>query len=570
MKKLLAISLILVFALSVFAGCTQPADTTPTPTVDATNNDEADATPAPPEGSTDNILKMGISSIGGIFNPIMSDQVYDSYVCSLVFDGLVDNNAEGEYIPDLADWELSNENKTYTFTLKDGLKFSDGTDLTTADVEFTYKTIASPEYDGPRPYAVSALEGYEAFNKGEADEFTGIKVIDEKQISFTFVQASPANIQHFEYGILSKDYYAYETWEDFLALNDQPMGCGKMIFDSWALNEHVTLDTNADYWNAERALKIDGVVMLNVPEDSLISAMTNGEIDFGQPSATQDNYDQINGLEGVNALTYMGNGYTYMCFNTKKDTLSDVKVRHALMYALDRQGFIDAYYGHDMASVGVAPISPVSWAYPKDVSALNDYAFDMVKAADLMDEAGWEMGDDGYRYKDGKKFSVNWLVYEDSPWPAVLAGMAFDSWKELGVELVIENMDFITVQEQTSGREPADRDFDIYTMGFSLSIDPDPSGALFDGTASGKGEFNQSGFLDAHTQELQDAGLVEFDQDKRAEIYGEWAVIQNQQIPTVIVAYRNELWGINGRVQGMNMSAYQDWTQVLPDVTITK
>jgi peptide/nickel transport system substrate-binding protein len=185
-----------------------------------------------------------------------------------------------------------------------------------------------------------------------------------------------------------------------------------------------------------------------------------------------------------------------------------------------------------------------------------------------MDEAGWTMGTDGYRYKDGEKFSVGWLVYTDSPWPGTLSGMAADTWKQLGVELNVELMDFDTVASRTMDAEPADKDFDIYTMGFTLDIDPDPTGALFDDNAYVKGGFNASGYKNAEAMELVKKGRTEFDTEKRAEIYKEWAKTMNYEIPHVIVAYRNEIWGINNRVKGMDIGTYRDWVQCLKDITI--
>ena len=101
-----------------------------------------------------------------------------------------------------------------------------------------------------------------------------------------------------------------------------------------------------------------------------------------------------------------------MCFNTTRPALEDVRVRQALMHALDRESFIKVQYGEGLAAVGMAPISPASWAFP-DLSELNPYSFDMEKAAELMDEAGWLMESDGYRYKDGQKLAVNWLVFTE-------------------------------------------------------------------------------------------------------------------------------------------------------------
>ena len=324
---------------------------------------------------------------------------------------------------------------------------------------------------------------------------------------------------------------------------------------------------NDNYWDQGNGAKIGGVYMLQVPDESIISAIETDQIDFGQVSASSDNLKALEALPNAHPVNFLGNGYTFMCFNCTRPTLSDVRVRQALMYALDRKAFIKAQYGEGIAEVGMAPISPTSWAFP-DASELNPYDFDMEKAAQLMDEAGWKLESDGFRYKDGNKFSIGWLVYTDSPWPGVLSAMAADTWKQLGVDLTIELMDFDTVSSRTMDPAPEDKDFDIYTMGFSLSVDPDPTGALFDDNAYVKGGFNASGYKNEKAMELVKKGRNEFDTAKRAEIYKEWAKLMNQEIPHVIVAYRSEIWGVNNRVKGMDIGTYTRFPQVIKNITL--
>lgn len=561
-KKFLSLILAVMMVATLLSGCTsqtaQPAPAPATP----------DETPAE-EPKTDQILKFGSTGFGGLFNPIMSDNTYDQYVADIIFEKLVTNNSDGEMIPVLADWTLSDDKLTYTFTLKDGIKFSDGSDLTTEDVAFTYETMAHPDYNGPRAYAVSNFLGYDEFHSGASDTFEGIKVIDDKTISFTFGEglAAPANIISFIYGIMPSDYYAFDTWEDFLALNEKPVGSGMMVFDSWEPKQFIKLMKNTNYWDPDNAAKIDGILMSEVPDESILSALQTNQIDFAQISSSAENLEAGEALSNISIANYLGNGYTFMCFNVLRPQLSDVRVRQALMYALDRESFIEAQYGAGLASIGMAPISPSSWAFP-DSSELNAYKFDMDKAAQLMDEAGWTMGSDGFRYKDGEKFHVNWLVYTDSSWPGTLSGMAADTWKQLGVELEIELMDFDTVASRTMDAAPGEKDFDIYTMGFSLDTDPDPTGALFDDNAFVAGGFNASGYKNAEAMDLVRAGRAEFDTAKRTEIYNEWAKIMNYEIPHVIIAYRSEIWGINNRVKGMELGTYATWDQSLRNITL--
>ena len=567
-RKLLSLLLAVMMVVMLFAGCTSQTNQ-PAPPAPEGETPEGEEQPSEELPKGDKILKFGGSGWGGLFNAIMADNVYDDYVVNLIFEHLIDNNKEGEYFPELATWEISEDHLTYTFTLKDGIKFSDGTPLTTADVEFTYKTIAHPDYNGPRAYAVSSLVGYDAFHKGETDVFEGIKVIDEKTISFTFTEgsAAPANIECFIYGILPKHYYEFETWEDFLALNEKPLGSGVCVFDSWAPKQFIKLMKNENYWDPSRALQIDGILMSEVPDESILSALQTNQIDLAQISSSSENLEAAESLSNIHLFNYLGNGYTFMCFNCIRPQLSDVRVRQALMYALDRESFIEAQYGSGLAEVGMAPISPASWAFP-DASELNAYDFNMDKAGQLMDEAGWKMESDGFRYKDGQKMHVKWLVYTDSSWPGTLSGMAADTWKQLGVELEIELMDFDTVASRTMDAEVGEKDFDIYTMGFSLSIDPDPTGALFDDNAYVKGGFNASGYKNEDAMKLVAAGKAEFDTAKRAEIYKEWAKIMNQEIPHAIIAYRSEIFGVNNRIKGMEIDTNKTFVQSIRDVTI--
>ena len=508
--------------------------------------------------SSPNILKYGLSGIEGNFSPFISSNTYDSYVCSLIFEPLVTVDASGEYVPYLADWELSDDKLTYTFTLKDGIKFSDGTDMTAEDVAYSYSVPAEEDYAGPRLNVANAI----------AD----IKVVDDKTVAFTMASASPANIQNFTYGIMSKEYYAHSSFEELNELNQKPMGSGKFVLEDggYASKQYVKLKTNENYWDSDAKPKIDGVYMLEVADDTVLSSLESGEIDMCMPAAKAENVESIESMSNAHLVSYLGNGYTFMCFNTTRPTLAQTEVRQALMYALDRKSFLKAEYGSDdLVSLGMAPISPVSWAYPGN-DALNAYDYDLDKAAKMLDDAGWKDTDgDGIRDKDGTPLHLNWLVYTDSTWPGTLSSMAYDSWHKIGVDLEITQMDFNTVSSMTMDAEPGEKDFDIYTMGFSLSADPDPTGGLYDADAYVAGGFNASGFRDDKSQELIAEGLAEFDQDKRAEIYKEWAIRQNELVPTAIIAYRSEIWGIADRVHGLDdLNSYQDFTSFISDVTL--
>ncbi|MCL2819736.1 MAG: ABC transporter substrate-binding protein [Oscillospiraceae bacterium] len=573
MKKILATLLAVSLLLVMVAACGGNANTgtpdsgTPDSGTGTTDSGTADG------GTTDsgtgdagfpdpnNILRFATTGIAGNFNPILANNVYDQYVVSLIFEGMISNDASGTFIPHIATWEVSSDHLTYTFTLEDSITFSDGTPLTAEDVAFTYTTIASPEYIGPRGYAVASLKGYPEFRAGDTDTFEGVEVIDEKTVAFHIADGaeSPANIQFFGFGILPKHIYDVATWDDFTALNTSPVGSGWFVMEEYRDKEFVLLHRNNDYWNTSEKPILDGILMSEIPEESLQGAFMTGQLDLAQPQTSSDNWDAYSVMDGVFVQSHLANGYTYLQFNTLTPQLEDYRVRQALMYSLDRQAFIEALFG-TLGSVGLAPISPVSWAFP--TSGLNDYAFDMDRASALMDDAGWEMGADGVRTKGGNRMELKWLVYDDVAWPGVLSALAADSWRELGVDLSIDIMDFETVQALTGGVPIEERDFSIYTMGWSTAIDPDLTGGIFgmEDDTMDQGGFNQSGWFrqDVHDKMLE--ALREFDQGRRAELYKELALIFNEQLPTAVVSYRYFVWVNSDRVQGLDIGPFVDWT----------
>ncbi len=124
-----------------------------------------------------NILRFGLSGLTGTYNPFISSTVYDNWVCSLIFEPLVTNDKDGNFVPYLADWTVSDDEKTYTFTLKDGIKFSDGNAMTADDVAYSFNLTKEDDYAGPRGDLAAAIDK--------------IDVIDDKTVAFTFTEASP-------------------------------------------------------------------------------------------------------------------------------------------------------------------------------------------------------------------------------------------------------------------------------------------------------------------------------------------------------------------------------------------
>lgn len=506
-----------------------------------------------------NILTVATESLDGKFNSIMCDNVYDDWVVDMIFRGLVTNDPSGEYIPEIATWEMSEDKLTYTFHIKEGVKFHDGNELKATDVEFTYYTIANPDYTGPRGYVLSGIVGVGDYTEGKTDTIEGIKVIDDYTISFTIEEPNVIKIQDFEYGILEKSYYEFDNWEDFLSLNQNPMGCGPFKFKFYSVGQYIEVERFDEFFDGTP--KLDGVIIKLAPAETIPAELKTGNIDLCHPTANKRNVTMMTETGIADIQEFVGNGYNYIGFNLRLDKLKDKRVRQALAYGLDRKSFIGAQWDGYAVTCN-CPISPVSWAFTEDI---NTYEYNPEKAKELLKEAGWEDrdGDGWVENEKGEKFHIIWTAYNDVEWPVNLIAVAKENWKEIGVDLEAELMEFNAVADKVYDQQ----DFELYNMGWTLSIDPDPTG-IFDGASDVLGGYNSIGYHNDEADQLFKDALKEYDQAKRAKMYKTWAQIANDELPYLFIAVREEVWGVNNRVKNLEMGPYFDWVADIENVEL--
>ena len=509
------------------------------------------ALPDAAKNRTDTLI-VGTTDPKGEFVPIYSSTLYDSWVNKLVFDGLITNNEKGEPIPNVAEsYEVSEDGKTYTFKLNKGIKFTNGQELTAKDVAFTFTSICDPGYDGPRMDAVNNLVGYEEYNKGDASSVEGIKVIDDYTISFTNKNTDAAGIWNFSYGIMPESVYGFEKG-NFQAVKDkllQPVGSGAYKFVHFKPGQEVKFEKNADYWKGEP--KIPYVVMKVTNAQTLLQELMAGTVDIDRVGAKPENIDPLKQAGFLNLDLYMQNGYGYIGLNYGSDKVKDPKVRQALLYGLNRDGFMQSYY-QGYGQVYNSHILPTSWAYNPDVPK---YEYNPEKAKELLDEAGWkDTNGNGVRDKDGVELELQWLTYTGSKYVDALIPIVQQSWEQIGVKVTPELMEFGTMMDKVNNRE-----YDIFNGAWNLSIDPDPSG-IFAISQDVPGGFNNIGWRNEEADKLLKEGKGTTNQEERKKAYAEWQLKFSEDVPYILLGNAQEMFASNARVKGYNPSTYIDWT----------
>ena len=568
MKKKVALITSLIVTTSLLLTSCGTKSTSGTVKVDKKTNEIIKATnteklPATAKNRKDTVI-VGITAPNGKFNPIYTDSTYDGYVCSLLFDGLVSNDKEGNAVPSVAEkWEISSDNKTYTFHIKKGVKFSNGDELTAKDVAFTYTTLADPGYDGPRMDAVEKLVGYNEYKKGSATSVSGIKVIDDYTISFTESEIkAPALLNDFGYGIMDQKYYNFKKGNAAKKLKSlflKPIGSGCYTLKGYKAGQEVDFTANPDYFKG--APKIKNVIMKVTNATTNLQELKSGGTDMDMIGAKPENINMLKEAGFLNLELYPDNGYGYIGMNLRNDMFKDKKVRQALMYGLNRKGFVDSYY-KGYADVCNSPMSQVSWAYTEDI---EKYEYNPDKANKLLDEAGWKKGSDGWRYKDGKKFEIHWLTYTGSKYVDNLVPIVKENWKQLGINVIPELMEFATLSEKVFDKQQ----FEMYNMAWSNSIDPDPSG-IFSFSQDTPGGFNSVGWHNQDAENLLKQGLAVTDESKRKEIYQKWVKIANDDLPYLFLSANKDMWVVSSRIKGIEVSPYMDWTYFIAKAEIAE
>jgi peptide/nickel transport system substrate-binding protein len=258
---------------------------------------------------------------------------------------------------------------------------------------------------------------------------------------------------------------------------------------------------------------------------------------------------------------YDGLDYTHIGFNVRSAPLNDKKVREALAYGLDREGFLKSRYGDYGFTLDI-PFAQASWAYDKSI---KPYKYDPAKAEKLLDEAGWKKGADGFRANDkGEPLTIKFSCWQGTKFADLIVAAVKDNWEKIGVKVDIEQVEFATLSANVFDNQ----EFQCYVMGWTLSIDPDPTD-LYGSAATVKGGFNPGGWSTAESDKLLADGLATSDQAKRAKIYSQWSKIFLDEMPYIMIGSSKAFNVVNVRVKGLEYGTYRTWEYLLHKATLS-
>ncbi|WIF98781.1 MULTISPECIES: oligopeptide ABC transporter substrate-binding protein [Pontibacillus] len=523
---------------------------------DSEGDSGEDASGEPQEGGT---LNYAIDSEPeGILSPNFYGSATDFEVIQFGIDPLFEYDENLQIEPNLADWSTE-DNKVFTFTFEEGVKWHNGDELTVEDWVFALETLADPDYTGPRYANVQTIEGAEAYHSGDADSISGIEVVSDYEVKVTFDKARVNNLLNVWSYPMNRSYWEgveVADMQDSDKMRQGMMGTGPFKLTKVVPGESYQYEANEDYWKG--APKLDKVIVKVIDSKSVIGALENGDVDMVPVHPTLGK--QVEEMENVDLRTYPGLSYYYLGFkfgkfdNEKKevveknDKYADLKLRKAMYHAINRDEWIEAFFSGYGSKVN-APVPTNHWI-AADQSELNDYAYDTEKAKSLLDEAGYkDVNDDGFREDpNGDEFVINLAHYASTnPTFESRAKALTQYWEEVGLkaelQMIESSLYYDKVEKDAEGIE-------VFFGGWSTGSDPDPS-ALWKSDQL----WNYTRWVNEESDQLLDDALdidkVGTDQEKRKEKYVEWQKLLNEQLPMLYIAELEEIYGVNKRVGGV-------------------
>ena len=455
-------------------------------------------------------------------------------VCENIYDTLIQYKDEStEVEPALAElWESSEDGLRWTFYLRRGVKFHDGTPFNADAVLFSLNRQHETDHPfhnvgGPYIYWSATGLGKTVDKIVALDAYTVEITLKRPYAPFVYTIAMTP------FAIVSPT--AVRKWGD--DFTNHPVGTGPFIFERWDRGDKVVLKVNKDYWGGRPPL--DRIIFRSIPDNSvrLIELQTGSlhAMEFPNP----DDLPEIREDPNLTVVEQPGMNVGYLAMNMEKKPFDNLKVRLAINHAINKRAIIEQLY-QGMGMPAKNPIPPTMWSYDDTIEA---YAYDSEKAKQLLKEAG---------YSDGFEATL-WALPVPRPYipdGQALAAVIQSDLRRVGIKTKIVTFDWGTYLEKTKNGE-----HDMAMLGWSADLgDPDNFFYyLLSKSAAEKPAGNIAFYRSDQMQEILDRARSVTDQAARVELYQKAQAIFHRDLPWVPLAHAKKVVIINKKIKNLRL-----------------
>jgi peptide/nickel transport system substrate-binding protein len=452
-------------------------------------------------------------------DPQQISGLMEGTIARVLYDPLMDTDAQGNQIKVLANaWSMAPDGLSYTFTLRPGVKFHDGSTLDAQAVVFTFERLLQ----NPTFQHASAFK----------DVVTKVSASDAQTVRFDLAKPNPGLITAFNEPILSPaaaQKYGAEFYK-------QIGGSGPFKFNSWTPNQQWVGDANKEYWQSG-LVKLDQIVFRSIREDATrLAALQSGEVDVID-SLSGDQADQLGQDSNIAIVRAPATNELAITFNMRKAPFNNKDARYAVAYAIDRQNIVTNIV--KLGKVVGASIPPGTIGYAEDLFNAP-LPFDMARAKDQFAKAGLESGT-----KISFKLNPAWFarMKESSEYIA-------NQLQQLGFTV---DLQFLEPGAYTEARKSGD--FDLCIQEIGRAFNPDTNFTIIYGD-SAFGNFYKE--LNPTIVSMIQAARVELDQSKRDAAYKAIQRVLYDDLPELVLYQEEFIWGVRKRVKGFEGRATAD------------
>jgi len=482
-------------------------------------------------------LVIGIAADPTGFDPEAVLNNTSGFVMSTVYDSLLRYKpGTTEPAPGLAErWQVSPDGLTYTFHLRHGVKFQDGTPFDAAAYVRTLDRQLKKD-DPDYIYNTGPVEGYIDFTFGAVKSY---RAVGDDTVEFVLKQPTAPFLTSLAmvWNGLVSPAAAHKEGKDF---RNHPVGTGPFVFRQWRQRDEIDLDANPDYWGGKP--KVDHLVFKEYPDpQAAVLALRRGDIQILGDVSTQS-IPAVRGDPALELLTQPGLATNGVGLPTEVAPFNDVRVRQALNYAIDRDAIDKALYA-GLAVPMTSPLPPSQWSFDP---ALKGYPYDPAKAQALLQEAGVKPG-----------LQVELLSYNSprgyNPAGPNLAVAVQGYLKRIGIDASVRQEEigafFSTVR---SGHYPG-----MFLVGWT-GDNGDPDNFL--GALYGEANIpitNTPHFRSPELEKVLADALATTDHDKRVQLYQQAQKIVLEGAPWIFVNSVLQVRAIRKEVQGFRLNPTQ-------------
>jgi peptide/nickel transport system substrate-binding protein len=485
-------------------------------------------------------------------NPALENGTSSTQWGELLFQYMVKYDDRGQLAGDAAievptpqNGGIAKDGVTITYHLRPGLKFADGVPLTAHDAAWSVDAINDPRNNPQSRF------GYDVVRKAEArDDTTLVLHLKHPFAPLLTVVLAPQG-----FPILPKHVLANLPNFNHIPFNAMPLGSGPYVVTKWTRGDRVEMRANPYYYAGKP--KIEHVDVRFVPDpNTAMNLLRTGEVGGEFTDQSLGDYPLLRTIPGMHVERTPMNAVGSIIFNTRDPLTSDPRVRHALAMALDIPSMMQKTY-RGAVTTRAAGRGLFIWAY--DPKTYPDIPYDPQRAATLLDAAGWKLGIDGVRRKDGKPLDLLFIMQAATPGDTIIGNAVTQYEKAVGVGVTLKAFNVAQLVAPVSEGGPVyGGKFQMALYSFVNGDDPDTTDQFACANVPPRG-YNKSRICDPRLDALLLRGQRTYDLAQRKAIYSKLEALLYEDLPIMLLYQRPELDVFTDRLQNQTTSLSTAW-----------